>query len=315
MDTCMISIIVAMGKNRVIGKSGHQPWHLKSDLRRFAEITKGHSVIMGRKTAEAIMLRNKKPLPERRNILITRNEGYVLPGFEVVYSLEKALAFVKDQKEAFIIGGGETYSLALSYTQRIYLTEVDNIFGGDTFFPKLDLSEWKNIKSPEFYPEDSENEFGSFFSILERKEFVNLDNARVTEQMQAMERILASGNCPFCLKNILKEHKNQIIREGKHWIITENQWKYEEAELHLLFILKQHAEKLREINPEAGSELIEFAQWTEEKFGIRAGGLVLRFGDINLNGATVAHLHFHLIVPKNPKENGYEPVRFRIGGR
>lgn len=164
----MVSIIVAMGKNRAIGKEGKLMWHLKNDLRRFASLTKGHSVIMGRKTAESIILRNKKPLPERNNILVTRKGGYALQGFNVVHSLDEALFLVKDEKEVFIIGGAGIYSLALPLTRKIYLTEVDDIFFGDAFFPRLNSTEWEVLEGPKYYPEDEDNNYGYSFSILER---------------------------------------------------------------------------------------------------------------------------------------------------
>jgi diadenosine tetraphosphate (Ap4A) HIT family hydrolase len=147
------------------------------------------------------------------------------------------------------------------------------------------------------------------------KNYVNLDNARKKDQEESMKRIQERKECPFCWENLEKEHKEEILKEGKFWLITKNQWKYEEADLHLLLISKEHAESFRDLKPGAGDELLEFLQWAEEKFSLNSGGVCMRFGDINYNGATVSHFHIHLMKPKNPLDDDYKPIRFRIGGR
>ena len=130
----MISIIAAMGKNRVIGKDGKIPWRLPGDSARFKKITSGHPVIMGRKTFESI----GKPLPHRTNIIITRQKKFVAPGCEVVSSLEEAIiraASFPGAEEVFIIGGGEIYKQAMNVANRIYLTLIEEDFDGDAYFP------------------------------------------------------------------------------------------------------------------------------------------------------------------------------------
>ncbi len=148
------------------------------------------------------------------------------------------------------------------------------------------------------------------------EKYVNLENAREKEQAEAMKRIEKRGKCPFCRENLEKEHKEGILKEGKFWLVTKNQWKYDETDLHLLFIAKEHAESLKDLKPEAGAELLKLLQWAEKEFQIKAGGACMRFGDINYNGATVAHFHVHFLKPKDPETTeNYEPIRFRIGGR
>lgn len=138
-----ISIIVAVaGKKRVIGKAGGMPWHIPEELKRFKEITIGHPIIMGRKTHESI----GKVLPERTNIVISRDPVYQAEGIIVAHSLEKAIQLAKDQpgsQEVFVIGGGEIYKQALPITDKLYLTVIDQEIAGDTFFP--DYSEFKKI--------------------------------------------------------------------------------------------------------------------------------------------------------------------------
>jgi len=128
----LISIIVAVSRNGVIGKDNQLIWRLPDDLKRFKNLTMGHPIIMGRKTFDSI----GKPLPGRTSIVITRNPEFTLDGIIVAHSLEKALEEAKKTgtDEAFIIGGGQLYQQALDITNRLYITEVQTVISGDTFF-------------------------------------------------------------------------------------------------------------------------------------------------------------------------------------
>jgi dihydrofolate reductase len=134
-----ICLIAALAENRVIGKNNALPWHLPADLKRFKAITMGHPVVMGRKTYESI----GKPLPGRRNLVITRNRGYSAPGCEVVHSLDEAIAACRDAQEIFIIGGAELYREALARAQRLEFTEIRAEFEGDATFPEFSMNEWR----------------------------------------------------------------------------------------------------------------------------------------------------------------------------
>ena len=137
----MIVLMAAMGRNRELGFGNKLPWHLPDDLKRFKEITRGHSIIMGRKTYESI----GKALPERKNIVVTRNAGYQAPGAVVVGSIEEAFKEAGNggDEDVFVIGGGEIYKLALPYADRMYLTFVDAEIPADTYFPEFSESEWQ----------------------------------------------------------------------------------------------------------------------------------------------------------------------------
>lgn len=148
-----ISIIAAVSKNNVIGKDNKLPWHLPADLAHFKKITSGHTIIMGRKTFESI----GRPLPNRRNIVITRNTGFKAEGIEVVHSIEQAMDITKDEEEVFVIGGEEIYKLAFPFTDKIYLTRVDAEIEGDAFFPELG-PEWEEISKVENV-KDENNEY------------------------------------------------------------------------------------------------------------------------------------------------------------
>ncbi|RVT98097.1 dihydrofolate reductase [Mucilaginibacter limnophilus] len=156
------SIIVAISQNYAIGKNNQLLWHMPHDLKHFKETTSGHTVIMGRKTFDSV----GKPLPRRRNIVITR-QHIEIAGCEVVSSIDDAIELCKDEEEVFIVGGAEIYRQSMGITNRIYLTIIHHIFEADTFFPEIDYSQWKEIKR-EDYPADEKNAYSYSFITLER---------------------------------------------------------------------------------------------------------------------------------------------------
>jgi len=160
-----LSIIVAMAKNRVIGKENDMPWHLPADLQHFRKITSGKPIIMGRKTYESI----GRPLPNRHNIIVSRNRDYEAEGCDVVCSLEEAVEKAGEVEELFIIGGGFLYEQTLNQADRLYLTFIDLEVDGDTFFPEYAHLPLKKVAS-ETHTKDEKNphdhEFAEF--IVER---------------------------------------------------------------------------------------------------------------------------------------------------
>ncbi len=134
-----LSAVAAMSENRVIGVGNGLPWSLPNEMAQFRALTLGHPIIMGRTTYAA---NGGKPLPHRRNLVLTRQANYTAPGAEVFASLDAALAATADDCEPFITGGAEIYRLALPRLDRIYLTEVHATLEGDTFFPELDPAAW-----------------------------------------------------------------------------------------------------------------------------------------------------------------------------
>lgn len=142
--------------------------------------------------------------------------------------------------------------------------------------------------------------------------FCHTDNARNPEQLKVMEKINEGGYCPFCRENLQKNHKKPIIFEGAHWILTENQWPYPAAKNHLLAISTVHAEKLTDLPAAAGAELLEIARFLEEKLNIKSGALCMRFGNPSGNGASVNHIHFHVLEPDPEKS---DPLIFWIDNK
>jgi dihydrofolate reductase len=163
MDFPRITLVVAMARNRVIGRGGRLPWRLPADLRHFKAVTLGKPVIMGRRTWESL----GRPLPGRRNIVLSRTPGYQAPGAEVVTSLCKALLVTADAPEVMVIGGARVYERALPVADRIHLTEVLAEPEGDTRFPELPADEWREV-SREHRPADADNPHACDFVVLER---------------------------------------------------------------------------------------------------------------------------------------------------
>ena len=158
-----LSLIAARARNGVIGRNNQMPWKIAGEQAYFKRMTMGHPIVMGRKTWESI----GRPLPGRRNVVVTRNRAYVAPGAEVVGSLDDALALLAGVDEMFVIGGGELYAQALPRADRILLTEIDADFEGDTFMPPVDPSQWRET-SREQHPPSGDRAFGYSFVVYER---------------------------------------------------------------------------------------------------------------------------------------------------
>ncbi|HEX5804098.1 MAG TPA: type 3 dihydrofolate reductase [Azospira sp.] len=141
----ILALIAALDRDRLIGRDNALPWRLPEDLRHFKATTLGKPVIMGRKTWESL----GRPLPGRRNIVVSRNADYALQGAELVGSLEAALRLAAEAEEVFVIGGAELYRQALPLAQRLYLTEIDASHAGDAWFPAFAADEWREAAREE----------------------------------------------------------------------------------------------------------------------------------------------------------------------
>ncbi len=162
----ILSHIVAVSKNFVIGSNNHLPWKMPSDARYFHDVTIGHAVIMGRKNYEA----NKKALPGRTNIVITRNKAFLLPDATVVHTLDDAISMAAGMKEeeAFIVGGGEIYRQSLDLIDRIYITVIDTIVKGDTSYPSIRFDDY-NLISEKHFQADDRNPFDWTYYVLGKR--------------------------------------------------------------------------------------------------------------------------------------------------
>lgn len=163
-----VSLIAALSKNRVIGKNNDLPWHLPDDMKYFMQTTKGHHTIMGRKNYDSIP-EKFRPLPNRTNIIVTRQLDFKAPGCLVVNSLEKGLDIARGngEREVFIIGGSDIYTLGIPYADRLYLTEIDATIDGDTFFPQVNHSQWKET-SRRTHPADERHLYKFDFVVYNK---------------------------------------------------------------------------------------------------------------------------------------------------
>lgn len=159
-----ISLIAAMDKNRVIGKEGKLIWHLPADLRFFKTKTIGKPIIMGRRTFESI----GRPLPERKNIIVTHQTNFNPSDCEVVHSLQEALANASDAEEVMIIGGAEIFKQSIEFADQMFLTLIDHEFEGDSYFPEWEKEEWE-VVTEEFHPSDDKNPYDFRLVYLVRK--------------------------------------------------------------------------------------------------------------------------------------------------
>lgn len=164
-----ISLIAALTRNHVIGRNNDLPWHLPDDMKYFMQTTKGHHVIMGRRNYDSIP-EKFRPLPNRTNLVVTRQKDLRLPQCRVVNSLEEAIdvARTASEQELFIIGGAAIYTLGMPLAHRLYLTEIDTELQGDTFFPDFNKSEWTEV-SRKHHPADDRHAYPFDFVIYNRK--------------------------------------------------------------------------------------------------------------------------------------------------
>lgn len=157
------SIIVAMDMNRVIGKDNQLPWRLPRELQYVKQTTMGHPIILGRKNYEAI----GRPLPGRRNIVMTKDPQFSAEGCEIAHSVEEVYQLCEGEEEIFIFGGEQIYKLFLEKTDKLYVTVIHHEFEGDTFFPEIDYNQWKEISKVQGIT-DEKNPYTYFYHVYER---------------------------------------------------------------------------------------------------------------------------------------------------
>jgi dihydrofolate reductase len=171
--TMVSSIIVAAASNGAIGGDNKMLWHMPTDMKYFKNMTTNHTVIMGRKSYDAL----GKPLPNRVNIVISKNENYELNGCYTVTSLEQAFNLAQElyanndettEQQIFVIGGAQIYKLAMPIVDKLYVTEIKGVFDGDAFFDKVDLSIWEEI-ARDSHQKDEKNKYDYDFVVYERK--------------------------------------------------------------------------------------------------------------------------------------------------
>lgn len=299
----MISIVVAHSTNMVIGRKGSLPWRLPSDLKRFKDITIGGTVVMGRKTFESLP-ENVRPLPDRRNLVLSGQPGFAVDGAEVFDSLDRALQAC--QGECFIVGGGATYAESLAHAEKVFATEIHREVEGDTYFPELSRTQWACTETE---PEIVENDLAFSFKTYARPRLYDLSAARSEDQRTSMERLEAKGVCIFCAEHVGRYHAEPIEWSGEHWYVTRNAYPYPGTIAHYLIVPHRHVHSFDELPDAAGAELWAIKRMLKERLGGRAYATIERSDDMRLNGGSVAHLHAHFVALS---ENPARTVRFRV---
>lgn len=302
----MVSIVVAHSRNHVIGRAGDLPWRLPTDLKRFRELTEGGTVVMGRKTFESLP-QQVRPLPNRRNLILSATAGFDLRGTEVFSSFERALDACDG--DCFVIGGGTTYAESLGVAQTVYATEIDEDIEGDTFFPALPPDEWACVAEE---PEIVENDLRFSFKTYARPVLYDIESARSESQRRYMERLQADGTCIFCSEHVGAFHAYPIEWQGDHWYVTRNAYPYPGTLAHFLIVPLRHVTSFDELEDSAGAELWAIKRMLKKRVGAPSYACVERSDDMRLNGGSVAHLHVHFVaLGPAPAET----VRFRVSAR
>jgi len=145
-----------------------------------------------------------------------------------------------------------------------------------------------------------------------KNDFININNSREKDQIKVMQKIADQAHCPFCEENLRLYHKEPILKETKHWLVTKNQWPYKHTKHHFLLIYKKHVTKLEELETEAGSELFDLVKELEKEYQFEGGGFSMRFGDTDFSAGTVNHLHVQLVIP-DAMAKDFEPVKIKLG--
>lgn len=297
----MISQIVAISKNRVIGVHGDLPWRLADDMDYLRKTTEGHPVIMGSKTYESIPPK-QRPLSKRTNIVLSRDANKKFDGALTVTSLGEAVALASKQpggEEVFIFGGGQIFAQAMPITQRVYLTEVDTtVEGGDTFYPELDEIRWLRKEVGKF-EKSEKNQFAGIFYVYERTgnyPIVEPVNGRNEEYRAQLTKILNDTICPFCPGGETLRDQ-EILKATKYWFVKFNHHPLANTVYHFMITPHRHIVAMEEITTEEWQDLCEIRQWLKSQYDMTGDAMYGRSGEPLVTGATVSHFHMHIIVP------------------
>jgi dihydrofolate reductase/diadenosine tetraphosphate (Ap4A) HIT family hydrolase len=303
-----VAIVVAASRNGCIGRDGGLPWHLPADLAQFRRLTLGRTVVMGRRTFESLPARFR-PLPDRRNLVLSRDPSYRAAGAETFGDLAAALSACRH--DCFVIGGADVYAQALPVADRVYATIVDADVEGDAYFPALRDTEWRRAGAD---GPVLDNGHAITFQTLVRREqgLYDADAARTPEQRARMERLEAGGVCIFCEALRSDDSEQPVLREGEHWYVTRNRYPYAGTAAHHLIVARRHVTAFDELPDAAGAELWQLRRWLKEQLAPLATATVERSGDMRASGGSIAHLHTHFVtLDRDPPAT----VRFRLSAR
>lgn len=313
----LITLIVACDLKGCIGEKGHIPWRLAEDMKIFRKLTTGQPIIMGRKTYDSLPP-EFRPLPGRQNIVITRESGLNYGDqVTVVHSWGQALKSTTNE-HVFVIGGADIFRLALPQANRIIKTSVQTITAGDTFMPEIVAltTPWHKTASLS-HPKDEKNEYDFNLEVWDREdrpppETFYLNGARHLDQLVQMLIISSKGICSFCPEYLTQFHTGEIVTQNTNWQIVNNGWPYRGTSVHFLVIPKRHLTDLTQISPAEWLDLSSVIKKLVTDYSLTGYSLFCRSGNMKQTGATVAHLHFHLLSGQNEDGKG-QPIKVKLG--
>lgn len=309
----MIGIIAALGHNGEIGLSGALPWptNLTADMKHFRNITMGDTVVMGRATYESI----GRPLPGRRNIVVTSHPMSAQADVEIVSDLEQFLRGAENSSDfVWVIGGSDVYRAALPYARRMELTQVDAVFEADRFFPPVAWTEW-HMTHTEFGGLVAGQRFGLCYQTWDRQAAPGsplylLDNFREPEQLAEMVELTERNHCFMCH---IHEDREVLIR-GQYWNVFHNEFPYKHTKQHFLLVPRAHHLTLDTMMAGEHAEYGLLLTTIMKQYQLTGCSTFMRIGEMRLTGATVAHIHGHLIAG-DVDDPDFEPVKVKLAGK
>nr|AIA13018.1 Dihydrofolate reductase [uncultured bacterium] len=295
----------------MIGVNNALPWNkLKTDMRRFQKITTGHPVIYGSSTFLASP-QNGRALPNRTNIVLTRDTDKAYEGCIMAHSLAEAIRTAEKHEgndEIFIIGGSHIFEQALPLANRIYLTEVDTELQGDAYFPELDQIRWKAEDEGAFDADEDNQYAGKFVRYTRTGEYPIVEpyNARTEEFKKYLNEIIDEGKCPFCPGGAT--HRNQeMIYQNDHWWVINTLQPLANTLHHFMIVPFRHIVTMDELTAAEWEGFSKMLTWANGQF--KANGLAYywRQGEPMVTGASVSHLHVQAIAPAGLVQVNFGP--------
>lgn len=311
----MIGIIVAMDSQRGIGNEGTLPWpRIGSDMRHFREITEGHVVVMGRRTYDSI----GRPLPHRHNVVVT-SHPLVAEAVQVVADPQAFLEPFRDSREmVWVIGGASLYELALPMASEMRITRVGEMFAAESFpadvrFPDTELWQWEMREDVPVM--DVEAKLMVYFQRWVRvapagSRLYEFSAARGPQQLEDMQNLQAADKCYMCFPNL----RHTPLKAGKHWSVYLNTFPYRYTKVHCLIVPTCHHVTTATLSPEAMVEYFEMVNWIVRSYKLTGYSQFMRAGEMTLTGASIGHLHGHVISPDVDAPD-FENIKVKLGSR
>jgi dihydrofolate reductase/diadenosine tetraphosphate (Ap4A) HIT family hydrolase len=298
-----VSLVVAADESELIGADGGLPWHISEDLKRFRRLTTGGVVVVGRKTQDSIVARLGHALPDRTTIVVSRHKAPDTNQVRYRGSVGEALEAAQELSDnVFVIGGAEIYRQSLPMADTVHLTRVRGRHAGDTYLDRGWLAGFGRV--------DREPGDGYTFETWRRSLYC-IVNAGLADQVRQMRQLEADGVCLFCPEHLAVDEGQPILHRTRHWTVTPNEFPYPNTRLHLILVPDEHVTDLVDLSDKAQREFWEVLRWVRDHNGLTFYGLVNRSGFCEFTGATIRHVHVH-VVQGDVDDPGHQAVRAKL---